>query len=202
VVIGLAVTLVLASLAHQAFPATWVLYTKYRFAWTPEQNGLSLALVGLTAIIVQGGLTGIVISKIGERRAVTYGMALSCFCFVLYGLATQGWMFYCIILFGAIAGVATPAIQALISHQVPLNEQGAVQGALTSLQSLTAIAGPILATHLFGYFISEDAPVHVPGAAFFFGSILVAAATINVIRCLRRPEFKATRAPDQPIATD
>jgi len=204
VVLGLTATLVLGSLAHQAFPSTWVLYTKYRFAWTELENGLSLALVGLTAIVVQGGLTGAVISRFGEKRALVFGMALSCFCYLLYGLANQGWMFYAIIAFGSIAGVATPALQALISHQIPLNEQGAVQGALTSLQSLTGIAGPVLATHLFGFFISDAAPLHIPGAAFYFGSMLVATAVVVAIRSLRRPEFSAavvTSPADSPPAT-
>jgi DHA1 family tetracycline resistance protein-like MFS transporter len=204
VVLGLTASLVLASLAHQAFPSTWVLYTTYRFHWTELDNGLSLAAVGLTAIVVQGGLTGMVITRFGERRALLFGMTVSCVNFVLYGLANQGWMFYCIIVVGSIGAVASPALQSLISRQIPLDEQGAVQGALTSLQSLTGIAGPILVTHLFGYFISDAAPVHLPGAAFFFGSILVATAVLVAARNLRRPEFRAAPAagatadPDTP----
>jgi len=201
IVSGLAAALVLASIAHQAFPSTWVLYTTYRFQWTELDNGLSLAVVGITSIIVQGGLTGMVIARLGERRAVIYGMSLSVLNFALYGLANQSWMFYAIIVFGSIAGVANPAIQGLISKQIPLNEQGAVQGALMSLQSLTGIVGPILVTHLFGYFISDAAPIHLPGAAFFFGSFLVSIAVVIAARHLRKPEFNmAPVAPETPAA--
>lgn len=196
IVLGLTATLALMSLAHQAFPSTWVLYTEYRFGWTPRENGYSLALVGLTSIIVQGGLTGRIIGKWGERRAIVFGLCVFSTTCALYGLATQGWMVYCIILAGSIGAVATPAIQSLISRQVPLNEQGSMQGALTSLQSLTGIVGPIVVTHLFGYFISDRAPVHLPGAAFFFGSILVAIGISIAIPSLRRPEFHAA-----PITT-
>ncbi len=196
-VLGLSTTLVLASLAHQAFPATWVLYTSYRFKWTELDNGISLAVVGLMSIIVQGGLTGAFIGRFGERRSIVFGLLVSCVAFSLYGLAYRGWMMYAIIVCGSIGGVATPAIQSLISRSVPSNEQGAVQGALTSLQSLTGIFGPLLATQLFAYFISARAPVHVPGAAFFAGSLLVVCGTILAIRHLARaPEFDAASAPD------
>lgn len=200
IVLGLTAALALMSLAHQAFPSTWVLYTQYRFGWTARDNGLSLALVGLTSIIVQGGLTGRIIAKWGERRAVIFGMTVFCINCTLYGLANQGWMLYGIILFGSIGAVATPAIQSLISRQIPLNEQGSVQGALTSIQSLTAIAGPIIVTHLFGYFISERAPVYLPGAAFFFGAVLVAAGVAIAAFNLRRPEFYTVRV-STPVET-
>lgn len=191
IVLGLTATLALMSLAHQAFPSTWVLYTEYRFGWTPRENGYSLALVGLTSIIVQGGLTGRIIGKWGERHAIVFGLCVFSTTCALYGFATQGWMIYAIILIGSIGAVTTPALQSLISRQIPLNEQGSMQGALTSIQSLTGIVGPIVVTHLFGYFISARAPVHVPGAAFFFGSILVAIGIAIAVPSLRRPEFRA-----------
>jgi DHA1 family tetracycline resistance protein-like MFS transporter len=196
-VLGLSTTLVLASLAHQAFPATWVLYTTYRFRWTELDNGLSLAVVGLMSIVVQGGLTGTVIGRFGERRSLVFGMLVSCVAFVLYGLAYRGWMMYAIIVCGSIGGVANPAIQSLISRSVPSNEQGAVQGALTSLQSLTGVFGPLLATQLFAYFISARAPVHLPGAAFFAGAFLVVSGTALAIRHLARsPQQEGTVAPN------
>jgi len=203
IVLGLTATLALMSLAHQAFPSTWVLYMQYRFDWGARENGYSLALVGLTSIVVQGVLTGRFIATWGERRAVVFGLCVFAINCSLYGLATQEWMIYAIILGGSIGAVATPAIQALISRQIPLNEQGSVQGALTGIQSLTGIFGPIIVTHLFGYFISARAPVHVPGAAFFFGSVLVAIGVVIAVRSLRRPEFRTapTSAPvDAPPA--
>lgn len=191
IVLGLTATLALMSLAHQSFPSTWVLFTEYRFGWGPLENGYSLALVGLMSIIVQGGLTGRIIGKWGERRAILFGLCVFSVTCASYGFATQAWMVYAIILAGSIGAVTTPALQSLISRQVPLNEQGSMQGALTSIQSLTGIVGPIVVTHLFGYFISDRAPIHLPGAAFFFSSILVVIGIAIAVRSLRRPEFRA-----------
>ena len=77
VVFGLAGTYFLMGLAHQVFPSTWVLYTSYRYGWTPRQTGMSLALVGMSAAIVQGGLTRAVIPRLGEQRAAIIGLTIS-----------------------------------------------------------------------------------------------------------------------------
>ncbi len=194
VVLGLSATLVLVSLAHQTYPSIWVLYTTYRFHWTALQNGISLALVGIMSIVVQGGLTGPIIGKLGERRSLIGGMCVSTVAFIAYGLANHGWMLYATIVCGSIGGVATPAIQSMISKSVSANEQGDVQGALTALQSLTGIFGPLLASNLFRYFTSESAIAHVPGAAFFAGSALTAAGTLLALRYLA-----ASRARERSI---
>jgi MFS transporter, DHA1 family, tetracycline resistance protein len=195
VVFGLTGTYFLMNLAHQVFPSTWVLYTSYRYNWTPGQTGLSLALVGLTAAIVQGGLTRAIIPKLGERRAATWGLAMSAVALVAYGCATHGWMAYVIIAAASLSGISGPAVQGLISRSVGADEQGAVQGALTSLGSVAGVIGPPLATGLFGFFISAGAPVKLPGAAFFFSSALTLAAMFLAVRSFRR-ELLAT--PVQP----
>jgi DHA1 family tetracycline resistance protein-like MFS transporter len=185
-VLGLTETYFLMHLAHQVFPSTWVLYTSYRFDWTPKQVGLSLAAVGVMAAIVQGGLARKIIPKLGERRSIVVGLTNATIFFALYGLATQGWMVYVLIVLGSLGSVAMPAVQGLISRSVPANEQGAVQGALSSLASLAGIVGPVLATGLFGYFISARAPVHMPGAAFFSGSIMMLLALLLALRSFRK----------------
>jgi DHA1 family tetracycline resistance protein-like MFS transporter len=159
-----------------------VLFTTYRFNWTEWQNGLSLALVGIMFAIVSGGLTGKVVGKLGERRALIFGLCVSATGYLLYGLATQGWMLYAIIAATSIGGVAGAALMALITKLVPANEQGALQGALGSVQSVAAIIGPLMATSLFGYFTSPRALVHLPGAAFLASSLLVVIAVLLAVR--------------------
>jgi len=193
-VLGLTETYFLMHLAHQVFPSTWVLYTSYRFDWTPKQVGLSLAAVGVMAAIVQGGLVRKIIPRLGERRSIIIGLANATVFFVAYGLATQGWMIYALIGIGSFGGIAMPALQGLVSRGVPLNEQGAVQGALSSLASLAGILGPVLATALFGYFISARAPVRVPGAAFFCGSMLMLIALLLALRSFRKNPLVAAAA--------
>lgn len=194
-VLGLTATIALERLAHDALPATWVLYTTYRFNWTEMDNGLSLALVGLMYAIVAGGLTGPLVKRLGERRALILGLLIGSLSFLVYGLATQGWMMYVMIVLGSIGGIATPAIQALITKMVSATEQGAVQGALASIQSIAAILGPLMATSLFGYFTSPAAPVQLPGAAFLAAAVLVALAAFWAVRSARLPAGVEAGAP-------
>lgn len=183
---GLTETYFLISVAHQVFPSTWVLYTGYRYNWTSAEVGISLALVGTMAALVQGVLAGRIIPKLGERRAIVVGLTNATVFLTAYGLASQGWMVYVLLVIGSIGGIAMPALQALVSRGVPLNEQGEVQGALSSLASLAGILGPLLATGLFGYFISNRTPVQVPGAAFFASALLIFIGLLLALRAFQK----------------
>ncbi|PYI83254.1 MAG: tetracycline resistance MFS efflux pump [Verrucomicrobia bacterium] len=190
-VLGLTGTYFLIYLAHQVLPSTWVLYTGYRYHWTIGQTGLSLAIVGLMAAIVQGGLTRIIVERIGEQQAAAFGLAISALSYAGYGLATAGWMIYAILVIGSLGGVTGPAVQGLISRNVAANEQGGVQGSLTSLASVSGIIGPPIAAGLFAYFIGDTAPAHLPGAAFFFSAVLTVGALVLAVRSFRKGATKA-----------
>ena len=168
--LGLAGTYFLLSMAQQVYPSTWALYGSERYQWDPMATGLSLAAVGLCAAIVQGGLTRRIVPKIGEPKAVVLGVAASTLAFTGYGLASQGWMVYPLIVVGSLGGITVPAVQAMISKTVNPDEQGSVQGSLTSLQSVAGVVGPLVATGLFQHFLTTKPPV--PGAAFFFSALL------------------------------
>jgi len=183
--LGLAATYFLLQFAHQTLPATWVLYTHYRYDWTPVQTGLSLAVVGLMAGIVQGGLTRIVIEKWGEKKTIFIGLSISICAYIGYGSAPQGWMIYFILAFGCLAGVTMPTVQAVISRQVGADEQGGMQGALGSLASITGILGPAITSSLFGFFISPRAPRILPGAPYYFSAMLIVLAMFSVRYALR-----------------
>jgi DHA1 family tetracycline resistance protein-like MFS transporter len=186
-VAGLAVAFIFTGLAQRGMETVWVLYTGHRFGWDEQANGLSLALVGLMAALVQGGLVQPVIRRFGERRAILFGLGLATFTFLGYGLATEGWMMLAIIVAGSLGGVAGPAIQGLVAGTVEPHDQGKVQGALTSLMSLTSIFAPLIFTAgLFSYFTSPDAPFEFPGAPFLLGSVLWAVSFFILLRLFRR----------------
>src|SRR3569832_684822 len=84
-----------------------------------------------------------------------------------------------------LGGVCGPALQSVISNQVPANEQGELQGSLTSLMSLTSIAGPLMMNYLFAYFTSSQAPFYFPSAPFVLGAILIIVGIFFAIRSLR-----------------
>jgi len=195
VVLALAFVIVLAGVAQNALQTIWVLYTDYRYSWGPGDVGISLAVVGLSAAIVQGGLIRPIVKTLGEQRAILIGLTINAISFTLYGLAPYAWMFYVIPFFGAFSAIFQPSAQAIITKSVQPNEQGAVQGAIASLTSLTGIVGPLVSTNVFRFFISDEAPFLLPGAPFFVGTLFLAAAVFFAART-----FARFAAPDSNVA--
>ncbi|MBV9990285.1 MAG: MFS transporter [Alphaproteobacteria bacterium] len=176
-VLGLIVIYLLAMFANRVAEMTWVLYAAYRFHWGPTETGISLAMVGVMFVVGQGVMPRLLVPKLGERRAVMIGLAVSVVVLVLYGTVPQGWMIYPVMALGCFGWVmGAPALMSLLSREVAADEQGLLQGALASVQGLTSIAGPPIWTGLFGYFVSPAAPVIVPGAAFFAAAAVFAVA--------------------------
>lgn len=187
VVAGLAVAFVFISLAQRGFENVWILFTGHTFGWDERTNGLTLALVGVTAVLVQGLLIKPVISWLGERRTIIVGMTIGTVAYVCYGLASEGWMLPVIIVFGSLSGIAGPAVQGMIAGAVSPSDQGKVQGALTSLMSLTAIFAPLIFTAgLFSYFTSDNAPFELPGAPFLLAALLLLIAIVILLRLFKR----------------
>lgn len=201
IVAGLASAFIFLAMAQRGLENSWILYCGHRFGWDERTNALTLALVGLMAVVVHGTLVKPIIHKLGERRAILGGLAISSVTFLLYGLANQGWMMFAIIVFGAIGGVAGPALQGLVAGSVGPSDQGKVQGGLTSLMSLTSIVAPIVFTAgLFAYFTSEDAFAQIPGAPFFLGSLFFVIALAMLVRLFRRIPEKEPSETEEPVA--
>ena len=184
VVSGLIVSLLLLFIASHAVQSNWTYYTMYKFHWTPEIVGYSLAVVGLLIAFVQGFLIRKVIPKYGENKTIYAGMAFYILGLLLFGLAPTGWMMFLFLVPYCLGGIAGPALQGIISKQVPDNEQGALQGALTSLMSLTAIIGPLVMNNLFAYATNKNSLFYLPGASFYLGAILMIIAAFLAYRTL------------------
>ncbi|MBL7809514.1 MAG: MFS transporter, partial [Saprospiraceae bacterium] len=144
----------------------------------------SLAFTGLMTALVQGGLSRILIPKFGQRTAVLIGLSLYAIGFVLFAFATEGWMMFAFMVPFALGGIAGPSLQSIISGQVPANEQGELQGALTSLISLTSIIGPLLMTNLFAHFTAPASSIQFPGAPFLMGAVLSLVSMLLAMRSL------------------
>jgi DHA1 family tetracycline resistance protein-like MFS transporter len=172
VVSGLVVSLVLIYIAAHAVQSNWSYYTMFKFNWDEKMVGYSLAAVGVLIATVQGGIIRFAIPKLGEQKAVYLGIALYAVGLVLFGAASASWMMFAFLVPYCLGGIAGPALQGIISSQVPANEQGELQGALTSLMSITSIIGPVMMNGLFAYFTSPDAPVYLPGASFYLAALL------------------------------
>ena len=165
-------------LGHAAFPALWTYFSTLRFDWTPRDIGFSLMAVGLASAIVQGGLTRIIVGRIGEWRAYGIGFSIAAVAYIGYGFVSEVWVFYVIMAFGSFAGIGGPAMQSICSRLVPANSQGELQGAMSSLQSLSMVIGPLTLPLVFRHFTTDDAPVYLPGAAFLLAAVLTVLALV------------------------
>jgi DHA1 family tetracycline resistance protein-like MFS transporter len=175
---GLIIVYTLVTFAQIMLQTTWVLYTHFRFDWGPRENGVALFCVGLSSAVVQAGLLGMLIKRFGEVRISILGLTSGAITYVLYGLATQGWMMYVFILCNLFAFAAGPALQGIVSKATDPREQGALMGSLQSLSSLAIVLMPYLGASILGevsHFAATDWRV---GTTFFISAIMQVAALI------------------------
>jgi MFS transporter, DHA1 family, tetracycline resistance protein len=194
VLAGLSVVNFIAQLAHVVLPSTFVLYATFRYGWDQKTVGLTLALVGVCAMVVQGAAIGPIVKRFGERNALLLGLGCGAVGFLIFGAAPTGHLFWLGIPVMALWGVAGAATQGLMTQLVSPDQQGQLQGATTSVQSVSQLIGPFLFTLTFAYFIGSHAPLLVPGAPFLLacGLLLLALAiaarvTVKMQRGLSRP---------------
>lgn len=184
VVWGLTGALTASNLAMNCINSVWVLYAMLRFGWSSRETGFSLGAFGVVALIYQLGVARIILPKLGDRKVMVIGLTVGALEFMAYGLSTQGWMFYVIMIVGGVGLLGGQAAQGLLSQQVGEDEQGTLQGALTSLASLTGIFGPLIATSLFAFYTRPEAPVQIPGMPFFLAAFLNIVALVITLRVL------------------
>jgi DHA1 family tetracycline resistance protein-like MFS transporter len=181
---GLVASLVIIYIASHAIQTNWSFFCIEKFQWTEKQIGTSLGAVGILVALVQGLLIRYINPKLGNERSVYLGIFLYAAGFFLFAFAGAGWMMYVFLIPYCLGGIAGPALQSMMSAAVPANEQGELQGALTSLISLTSIFGPLLMTGIFSYFIGPNTPFYFPGSSFFVGGVMTIVSGILAYRAL------------------
>ena len=183
--LGLASSTFLSFLAFQVLPSVFVIYAGSRYGWHEIQVGLTLTIVGVCNIAVQGVLVKRVIKRVGERRTLYAGLLGGMAGFLVYGLAPLGWVFLLGIPVFALIGLSQPALQSLMSRRVTPSEQGQLQGANASILGLTGILGPIL----FGWVLSRSlgltAGVDLRGAPFLLAAVIMLASAAVAARVTR-----------------
>ncbi|HEV8480128.1 MAG TPA: TCR/Tet family MFS transporter [Candidatus Eisenbacteria bacterium] len=158
--------------ANQVMPSTWSFYTKLKFGWSEALIGASFTCAGVVMAASQALLMRRLVPRIGERRSALLGIASASLGYIGFGLATQGWMMFAWLVTWLFGALVMPSTNALLTHRVPPDAQGELQGAVACLISLASITGPVLMTQIFGYFTSPSAPVYLPGASFLFSATL------------------------------
>jgi len=198
-VLGLAAVVFIANLAHYVYPSIFVLFADYQYGWGPREVSWVLAAVGVFSVLVNAVLVGKAVKWMGERRALLLGLGCGVIGFTIYGFAEAGWIFLIGLPISAVWALAAPATQALITQQVGADVQGRMQGALMSLVSLAGIIGPAIFAGAFGLFISDHAPLHLPGAPFLIAALLLAGAVLIAWRYARAPAV-ATALPVEAVS--
>lgn len=202
-VLGLAVVFFLINLAQFSLNSTYVLYTDYRFGWGPQIVGYTLALVGLCTGIVQGGLVRRLVPKLGERKMILAGLVLCAVGYLMFGLMPTAGLFIAAIPVFCLGGLAGPPAQSMMTHQVDAQEQGRLQGALSSLRGLAGIFGPGMFAGLFALSISAPAREdHLPGAAFVLAAVLLVLAAFVAIRATRKLDDAHDADATLPLSPD
>ncbi len=174
---GLALSFFLIYMAAQSIQGNWSFFTMYRFNWSEKMVGISLAVVGLLIGLVQAVLTRVINPRLGNEKSIYLGLSLYTLGLVLFAFANQSWMMFAFLVPYCLGGIAGPSLQATVSGKVPSNEQGELQGALTSLMALTTILGPLIMNNLFTYF-TTSAPIHFPGVSFLLGALFMLASIL------------------------
>jgi MFS transporter, DHA1 family, tetracycline resistance protein len=176
--LGLFAVMVLVQLAHDSLPSTWTYYTMLKFHWGPADVAWSLVAVGVLTAISFAVLPRLLVPRLGETRAVWLGLGCGALAYAGYALAPTPLVLYGWMILFALGGVGRPALNAILSHKVPHDQQGELQGAVASITSLTSVGSPLVMTHLFAWFTSDAAPVYFPGASFLAAALCELGALI------------------------
>jgi DHA1 family tetracycline resistance protein-like MFS transporter len=172
--------------AHWVYPAIWSYWGKEVFGWTSGMIGISLACYGLGISFVQGFLIRLkIISRLGGRVIATGSLSVGALALLSMGLVSEAWIVFCIIPFSALSELLTPTLGSFLSNSVSDDQQGELQGVLSSLSAVTSIISPLLMSGLFTLFTSTKGSLYLPGAPFVFASILLILTILPLSRAMK-----------------
>lgn len=177
----------LMTLGHMMYPAVWSFVSAYRYGWSEQQIGFSLGMYGLGGALVMGLVLPRVIPRLGEWRTAAIGLAFTAIAAFGYAGASHGWMVYAVIVATCLESLADPPLRSLAAAKVPPSAQGELQGAMTSVFSITSIITPLLYTGIFAWFTGPSAPVQFAGAPYLLGGIFLTLSLVVFVLKVRRP---------------
>ena len=186
--LGLAGVGFLFQLAHTVLPSIFVLYAGYRYDWTPGMMGMAMMGTGIAGVVVQTMLVGPVVAKIGERGALLLGAAAGAVGFLIYGLASEGWMYLAGIPVFAFMNFLMPGLQGLMTRRVEPSGQGQLQGANQAMQGIASVIGPIVFGTVFAWSVRHDGQLHEPGLAIFLASGMLVGAFLLALKVGHAPK--------------
>ncbi|PUB12137.1 TCR/Tet family MFS transporter [Yoonia sediminilitoris] len=170
------------TVAFFVYPGVWAYFGVERFGWSPGMIGLSLAIFGIGIAIVQGFLIKPIMNRIGERNTVIFGLLIDVCAFVALGFVTNGWIALALTPLTALGSVAGPALQGIMSRTASDDQQGELQGTVTSINAVATIVAPLIVTQTFWYFTAPENPYYLPGAPFLLSALLTIGCVLVFIQ--------------------
>ncbi|HEV8036454.1 TCR/Tet family MFS transporter [Yoonia sp.] len=180
------------TIAFFVYPGVWAYFGAERFDWGPGMIGLSLGIFGIGIAIVQGLLIRPILSRIGERKAVILGLSVDVLAFVALGFVTNGWVALALTPLTALGSIAGPALQGIMSRTAADNQQGELQGTLSSTNAVATIVAPLMVTQTFWFFTDGHGPVYAPGAPFILSAILTIGCILVFVQTPRPKRPRGT----------
>jgi DHA1 family tetracycline resistance protein-like MFS transporter len=168
----------LYNVAFGVYPAIWSFYGQAQFDWSPAMVGFSLGAFGVSFAVVQGGLIGVILGQLGERGTVVFGLCFSGLAFVLLGFVTSGTLALILTPLAALGGAYAPAQQAIMSRSLGPDEQGALQGVLSSTVAVSMMISPLLMSKVFSIYTAPEKLPQFPGAPFLVALFLTLIAVL------------------------
>ena len=159
--------------AFYVYPAVWVYYAKAQFGWDSGMLGVSLASFGISVAVVEGILIRRILPWLGERRTIVLGFIFSIGIFVVLGFLTSGFWALLLAPISALGSVVIPAMRGIFANKAEANQQGEIQGIVSSTQSLAVIFAPLVLTYVFYASTRPDGPIFLPGAPFLLAAAMV-----------------------------
>jgi DHA1 family tetracycline resistance protein-like MFS transporter len=192
---SLVLVFILTSFPQFILQSTWILYASFRFGWGPRENGFSLFVVGIASALGQAVLLRFLLNRLGDVKTALLGLASSSVAYVLYGLATKGWMMYAIILANLCGFAAGPALQGIISRSVDPRHQGITLGSMQSIGSIMGVIAPLIGAPILAAVSGLNPDDWRVGATFFVAAISQWLALIQAFLHFRRRGLIRDEAP-------
>lgn len=193
--VGLLVAVIAcAGLAQFILYTVWVLHGSLKFGWGPKESGWSLFVIGVMSVLVQGFLLGKLLKVFSPQRLALLGLLSSTVAFIAWGVASEGWMVFVVIVANLFGFTTQSAIQSIVSTAADPSQQGEAMGAVSSLNSLMAVLAPTIATPLLG------AVSHYPQGDWHIGAPLYFCAALQGVSLLLAwLHFRSHRRPAAPL---
>jgi MFS transporter, DHA1 family, tetracycline resistance protein len=185
---GLIGAITLVYIGQKAIEYLLSFYLIEKFEWTLSSIGTLGVVIGLLLVAIQGGLIRYTIPKFGLQKNIIWGLLFYAVGLVLVAVINKGWMMYLCMVPYCLGGISGPALQAWATDKVAKNEQGELQGALTIVNSLSVIVGPLLFSYIFYHFTQEkSSSYYFPGAPYILAALLMLISVVLVIRTFKKP---------------